>query len=109
MKLILAIINKDDASGLADGLKKNNLSSTKIESQGSFLGKQSSIFLVATEEDKIKDVIEIIKGCCKTHEENVSPAPHVIEPGELVIPESAKVVTSGAIVFVLDISESYKI
>ena len=102
MKLIIAVINKEDASGLAEGLSKNNFSATKIEALGGFLGKQSNIFLIGTEKEKVEKVIGIIKECCKTREENVSPAPHIMEPGELVIPEAERIVTSGAIVFILD-------
>lgn len=102
MKLIIAIINKEDASDLAPKLSENKFSATKIEALGGFLGNQSNVFLIGAEKEKVKKVIGIIKECCKVHEENVSPAPHIMEPGELVIPEAEKIVTSGAIIFVLD-------
>lgn len=109
MKLIITIVNKEDAKVLGQRFSKNNFSATKIEGKGSFLEKQNSIFLIGTDDKNVKKVVEIIKECCKSREENISPTPQSIEPGELIIPEAEKVITSGAIIFILEVSETIKL
>ena len=109
MKLIIAIVNKEDEKSLSEGLSKNNFSATRIESQGLFLGKERTTFLIGIEDNKVSEVAELIKKCCKSRNENVSPTPHTMEPGELIIPEAEKITTSGAVIFVLEVSDFFKL
>lgn len=109
MKLIAAIINEEDAKTLIPKLSDNNFSVTKLESQGGFLGEQNNVLLIGTEDEKVNEVIKFIKECCRSRSENISPVPKTMEPGELIIPENAKIITSGAIIFVLDIVDSFKL
>jgi len=109
MKLIVAIVKKEDVKSLTEGLSAAGFSVTKMESQGGFLGNQSNVLLVGTDEERIKTVIGIIEQCCRSKKESISPIPQAIEPGELIIPETEKITTSGAIIFVLDVSEIIKL
>lgn len=109
MKLITAIINKDDEKNILDKFSKEGISATKLEAEGTFLKKKSSIFIIATEDDKVDEVIKDIKGCCSSKEEAVpTPTPPTMDPGELIVPESQTIKTSGAIIFVLDIIKTIK-
>lgn len=109
MKLIIAIINEGDVKGLSEGLSKNGFSATKFDGQGLFLGKPNTVFLIGTEDEKVKNVVDIIKNCCRTKDEHIAPTPQTMEPGELVIPEAEKIKTSGAVIFVVETEEFFKL
>lgn len=109
MKLIIAVINKDDSKGLVEKLSEGGFSATKIESQGGFLKKQSNTILIGAEDKRVETIIGLIRVCCKSRSENISPTPQTIEPGELIIPEAERIQTSGAVVFVVDASQFIKL
>ncbi|NTW33702.1 MAG: hypothetical protein HGB12_13960 [Bacteroidetes bacterium] len=109
MKLITAIIGKDEEKKVLDELSKNNISATKMEAEGTFLKKKNNVIIIATEDNKVDETIKIIKGCCSSKEEIVpTPTPPTMDPGELLVPENQTIKTSGAIIFVLDIIKTIK-
>ena len=61
MKLVLAIINSDDAGAVAKALTKNGFSSTRLATTGGFLMSKNVTIMVGVDEEKVSDVIEIIK------------------------------------------------
>jgi len=109
MKLITTVINKEDSKGLIEKLSSAGFSVTKLESQSGFLENQSNVLLIGIEDEKTEEVVNYIKDCCKSCCENVAPIPKTMEPGELIIPETEKITTSGAIIFVLDVEKMYKL
>lgn len=109
MKLVTAIINKDDEKNILDRFSKEGISATKLEAEGTFLKKKSSVFIIATEDSEVEEVVSNIKNCCSSKEETVpTPTPPTMDPGELIVPESQTIRTSGAIIFVLDIVKTIK-
>lgn len=61
MKLIYAIVNSDDTYRVSNALVKNGFYATKLSSTGGFLKAGNTTFLIATENDKVDKVIEVIK------------------------------------------------
>ena len=61
MKLILAIINFDDANAVTHALTKKGFSSTKLATTGGFLMAGNVTILVGVDEEKVQTVIDIIK------------------------------------------------
>ena len=61
MKLILAIINHDDANTVTQALTKKGFSSTKLATTGGFLKKGNTTLLLGIEDEKVDAVCEIIK------------------------------------------------
>jgi len=109
MKLITAIIGKDDEKRVLDEFSKNNLSATKLEAEGTFLKKKNNVFIIASEDQDVESIVEKIKNCCSSKEETVpTPTPPIMDPGELVVPESQSIKTSGAVIFILDIIKTIK-
>ena len=58
MKLIYAIVNNDDSHAVQSSLTKNGFQATKLASSGGFL---NTTFMVCSEDDKVDEIIEIIK------------------------------------------------
>ena len=71
MKLILAIINHDDANTVTQALTKKGFSSTKLATTGGFLMAGNMTLLICTEDERVDDCIGIISKCCKQRTEIV--------------------------------------
>ena len=104
MKLIVSIIHSDDADQLTTALREGGFSSTKISTTGGFLRGNATI-LIGLEEEKIPNVLDIIKRNCHTRTQYVNPLPPVMEPGELYMPNPVEVQVGGAVIFVVDVEQ----
>ena len=61
MKLVFAIVHDDDGPKVMDELNRNGFSVTKLCSTGGFLRAGNTTLIVGVTEDKLDDVIRIIK------------------------------------------------
>ncbi len=99
MNLVMAIVNKDDAHGLAYALQENGYASTLVGTTGGFLRKGNSTFLMGVEENEIESLLSLIKENCKTRTRMVNPMP----AGESDLSRVIEVEVGGAVVFVLSL------
>jgi uncharacterized protein YaaQ len=103
MKLILAIVNNDDAFTVSSSLRKANFPATKISSTGGFLMSGNTTFLLGVGDDDVEPVIDIIS---KNSKKRVLPAPVDFSyGGSAVSPFPAEVTVGGATIFVLNIED----
>lgn len=105
MKLILAIVQHEDSTALAEELTKNKINVTKLASTGGFLRAGNVTFLIGTDEEHVDDVIAIIKNKCRSRTELTAPA--AMYMGASAWP--VEVVVGGATVFVMDVDRFEKI
>lgn len=103
MKLILAIVQSDDAGNLIDALTDRQYRATRIRTMGGFLKEANATILVGVEDHLVDDVLGIIRETCTTRTQYVNPLPPVMEPGELYVPYPVEVEVGGATVFVLNV------
>ena len=61
MKLIIAIVNNDDAHFVNTGLTSEGFHITKVSSTGGFLLNGNSTFFIGTEDDRVERALEIIR------------------------------------------------
>ena len=106
MKLIIAIVHDEDSNKLTDKLSKNSIPVTKLASTGGFLRAGNVTLMIGTEDDKVEDVINIIKSVCKSRKEIVAPATVSMATA---ISWPIEVTVGGATLFVLDIDRFEKI
>ncbi len=103
MKLILAIVNNDDAHGVNSSLSGSGFSVTKISSTGGFLMSGNSTFIIGVDDDKVEDALRIIKENSKKRQQSI--------PRDLRYSSSAcqgqgeTVSVGGATVFVLNVEQ----
>ncbi len=111
MKLLVIITYKENTKKLKEELVSGNFSLTKLQSQGGFLEKKNTTFLVGVENDKVDDVLEVVKRCCKTREKAISPPAYMSTSmeGGLNPSEMTKIKVGGATVFVMDVEKFVKI
>ena len=107
MKLIIAIVNRDDSTDLIHKLNKAGFMSTRLSTTGGFLRAGNITLLIGTEEEKVDKVIEILRECCSQRSEIVSGAAgSYSEHFYTALPVEVKV--GGATVFVLDVDRFIK-
>jgi uncharacterized protein YaaQ len=105
MKLVMSIVNSDEAGRLVDALTQAGFRATTISTTGGFLRQGNATIFVGTDDEKVPQVLEMIREHCHTRTQYVNPLPPVMEPGEMYIPTPVDVQVGGATVFVLDVAQ----
>ena len=108
MKLIVAIVQDQDAASLIEDLTDQEYRVTKLTSTGGFLKAGNTTLLVGVEEEHIKAVVDLIERNCKTREITTSLLT-VTMPGDTYIPYPLEVKVGGATVFILDVERHIRI
>ena len=107
MKMILAVIDKDDSSGVISNLSKEGYSITKLATSGGFLSAGNVTILVGVEDEKTQDVISIIKEHSKSRKRQI---PTIVgNETSYLTPVPVEVMVGGATVFVLNVEHFEKI
>lgn len=108
MKLVVAIVQNDDAGQLTDALREKNYASTVISTTGGFLREGNTTVLIGVEKGRVDELLALIKKNCTTRTQFINPLPPVMEPGELFLAQPVEVQVGGATVFVLDVERFEK-
>jgi uncharacterized protein YaaQ len=109
MKLIVSIVNKDDAVPLLATLVTNGYRVTTSKTAGGFLRKENVTLFTGVEDDQVEDVVRLIQDNCHTRTQQVGSLPPMMESGELYILDNTKEVeVGGAVTFVLDVTQFSK-
>ena len=72
MKMITAIVNGKDANKVSDALTNEGYLFTKMATSGGFLKYKNVTLMIGTDDNKVKDVIEVIRKNCARRKEKVS-------------------------------------
>lgn len=107
MKLIFAIVNKDDSSKVLSALTKERFSVTKLATTGGFLMSGNTTFIIGTDDEKVDDVIAIIAKHSKKRTQLVPSAAAYGVGVSASFP--VEVTVGGATVFVTDVSRFEKL
>ena len=108
MKLIFAIVNNDDSALASSALTEAGFVVTKLSTTGGFLMVGNTTFLIGTDDEGVKKVIDILKKYCNTRKQIASStASFGMGLRHMSIPEEVKV--GGATIFVLDVAHMEKI
>lgn len=105
MKLVIGIVQNQDSRRLSDEFVEKSIPATKLSSTGGFLRAGNTTFLIGIEENRVEDVLKIIRQNCSTRTQTmVSPPAYdfSLEP-ELAFPIDVEV--GGATIFVLPIDQ----
>ena len=97
MKLILAIVNNDDAARVSDALMRAGFFVTRLSTTGGFLMMGNTTFLIGTDEQRVPMAMGILRQHCTTR---------TLPPSGLR--QSEPVTVGGATVFVLDVDHMEK-
>ncbi len=108
MKLVLAIINNDDAASVSSQLTLEGFTITKLSTTGGFLQAGNTTLLIGTEDDHVDRVREIIKSGSFTRRKTV---PTYASYGKGIAPgdRTAETFVKGATLFVLSVDSFEKL
>ena len=107
MKLVLAIINSDDANAVSNALTDNGFHVTKLSTTGGFLKVGNATFITGVDDDKVDDVIKIIKSKSNRRTQSVPNATSLEVDMYSAIP--FEITIGGATVFVLNVDRFEKL
>ena len=106
MKMILGILNNDDAPLAIQHLTKDGFFVTKLSTSGGFLRAGNVTILVGVEDEKVQPVIDIIHQHAHSR---MQLMPAVSEAGVAFFPPMpVEVRVGGATIFVLDVDRFEK-
>lgn len=102
MKLVLAIINKDDVEKVLTSLMERGFKATLISSISGFLHEGNSTFLIGVEEERVEEILRILKENCRPRKEIAKFWPLTPEAMSFFVPP-VEVEVGGATIFILNV------
>ena len=111
MKLIIAIVQDEDASRLVSKLMNEGYGVTKLATTGGFLRAGNTTLISGVEDDKLDGALAIIERICKSREQiTASAAPMGSSAaGGVYVPYPIRVTVGGATIFVLEVAQFMKV
>ncbi len=107
MKLVMAIMSKNDASIVMDALTEESFQVTRMASTGGFLKSGNTTLIIGVENNKTNKVIDIISKYSSKRKQLVTNTTPVYLSSFTNTP--FEVTTGGAIIFVLDVDRFEKV
>ena len=109
MKLIIAIVQGEDAGHTVQALNAAGLSVTRFASSGGFLQQGNVTLLLGVEADRVEQAVQVIGENCRERMRYVTPVPPMVEPAEMFMPFPVEVQVGGATIFVVDVEQFEKL
>lgn len=108
MKLIYAVINNDDSHNVSSALTKAGFFATKLASTGGFLMSGNTTFMICADNDKVDEIIDIIKERSRRRKQFL-PAANMTGAEMQGAGFPVEVTVGGATIFVTDVERFEKV
>lgn len=107
MKMVVAIIHPDSAAAVIERLSAKGFGVTSIPSRGGFLGEENCTLMSVVADEKVQNVISIIRSLTHRREVQVTDK----DAGNSMLPNQTdgRITVSGATIFVLDVEQLLKV
>lgn len=109
MKLIIAIVQDEDASRLVSNLMSEGFGVTKLATTGGFLRAGNTTLLVGVEDDKFQAAMNVIERVCKSRKQMASSPTSMAGVSGVYSPYPIEVTVGGATVFTLTVDQFLKL
>ena len=109
MKLVIAVVQGEDAQRAVEALTGAGISSTRVSSTGGFLQQGNVTILAGIDDAKVPDAIQIIRENCRERSRYLSPVLPTADPGDFLAAFPVEVQVGGATVFVVPVDSFEKI
>jgi uncharacterized protein YaaQ len=86
LKLVIAVVQGEDATQTVQALSTAGISVTKMASTGGFLQQGNATLLIGVDDDKVEEAIGVIRDNCRERSQYMTPMPPMVEPGEFFMP-----------------------
>lgn len=108
MKLIMAVVQDKDSALLSDELVEANVRATKLSTSGGFLRSGNTTFMIGVEDERVKEVLHIIKVNCESREQYMNANVSMDVSLDNNMPYPMQVHVGGATVFVLPVESFHQ-
>lgn len=110
MKLIIAIVSKEDSSKVMKSLVENNFLVTKLSSSGGFLRAGNVTLMIGVSDEDVDKVMSIFKESCSSRKEYITNQ-FVQEHSTLstIAPTPVEITVGGATIFIVDVEKFIKL
>lgn len=102
MKLIIAIVQDQDADRTIQALNTAGLRVTRVASTGGFFSVGNTTLLIGVEDARVSSVIAILKETCERRTRLIPAGPNVVESAAMM-GAFIEVEVGGATIFVLNV------
>jgi len=102
MKLIIAIVQDQDADRTTKALNEAGYRVTRVASTGGFFRVGNTTLLIGVDDPKVDGVINILKTTCERRTRLIPAGPNIVESAAMM-GAFVEVEVGGATVFVLDV------
>lgn len=109
MKLVLAIVQDEDALDLVDAITEEGFRVTKLATTGGFLKSGNTTLMIGVEKEKVQDVIAVVEEVCKKRKQMIATPAPVTGNIDMYMSYPIEVEVGGATVFVIDVDQFVKI
>lgn len=106
MKLVMSVIQDEDAGPLMEALVKQEFRATKLASTGGFLLRGNTTLLIGVEDRQVQRVVDTIRQVCGRRTKLV-PQTTTDIPSAVSLP--IEVEAGGAIIFVVDVKSFFRV
>lgn len=109
MKLIIAIVQDEDANRLVSALMDGGFGVTKLATTGGFLRSGNTTLLTGVEDDKLQDAMKTIESVCRPRKQIASTPTMMGADSTMYHTIPIEVTVGGATVFVLTVDQFIKL
>ena len=109
MKLVIAVVQGEDAQRTVSALSDQGIGSTRVALSGGFLQQGNVTLLIGVEESQVEATLGIIRANCHERSRYLTPVPPLADPGEFFMAHPVEVQVGGATVFVVTVDKFEKI
>ncbi len=102
MKLIISVVQRQDETALTKALSAQHIGVTRITSRGGFLREGNVTLFIVVSDQRVDEVMQLIRKHCYTRTKFVAPLPPIAESGEFYPSNPIEVQVGGATVFVVN-------
>ena len=108
MKLIIAIVQDEDASKLVSTLMNEGYGVTKLATTGGFLRAGNTTLLVGVEDNKLDGAMGVIDKICHSRKQIATAPTPMSGAAGAYVPYPIEVMVGGATVFVMNVDQFVK-
>lgn len=109
MKLVIAMLQDDDALDLVDAITEAGFRVTKLASTGGFLKSGNTTLIMGVEKDKVQSVIDVVEDVCKTRKQVITTPTPITGNVDMYMSYPIEIEVGGATIFVVDVDQFIKI
>ncbi|MBS5939988.1 hypothetical protein E5347_16275 [Clostridium sartagoforme] len=109
MKLVIAMVQDDDAMDLVDAITEAGFRVTKLATTGGFLKSGNTTLMIGVEADKVQKVIDVVEDVCKTRKQIITTPTPITGNVDMFMSYPIEIEVGGATIFVIDVDQFIKI